>query len=284
MSRNRERMGLPTPTNTAAPPTQTHQENPGFSFVVPTEFVDLPSKGRYYPENHPLHNQETLEIKQMTAKEEDMLSSRALLKSGVAIDRVLQSLVMDKTIKVDSLLVGDRNALLIAARVSGYGEDYETSVNCPACGTNQKHVFNLLQLENTALDPDDSPSITDNGDGTFTTTLPRSAVTVDFRLLNGRDEKVLVDLAENNRKRKRADSLVTSQLKMLIVSANGETDANILAQVAESIPSIDARHLRNCYKEIAPNIDMTQYFECQECGHEAEMEVPLTAEFFWPDI
>ena len=146
MSRNRERMGLPNPTDTAVPPAQTHQENQGFSVVVPTEFVDLPSKGRYYPQNHPLCNQETIEIKQMTAKEEDMLSSRALLKSGVAIDRVLQSLVMDKTIKVDSLLVGDRNALLIAARVSGYGEDYETSVSCPACGTNQKHVSSALRV------------------------------------------------------------------------------------------------------------------------------------------
>lgn len=277
-------MGLPTPTAAAEPPPQTHQENSGFSFVVPTEFVDLPSKGRYYLENHPLHNQETIEIKQMTAKEEDMLSSRTLLKKGIAIDRVLQSLIMDKTIKVDSLLVGDRNALLIAARVSGYGEDYETSVNCPACGASQKHSFNLLELETTGLNPDDSHNTTNNGDGTFTTTLPKSGITVDFRLLNGRDEKVLVDLAENNRKRKRVDALVTSQLKMLMISVNGESDQSIVAQVAESLPSLDARHLRNCYKEIAPNIDMTQFFECQECGHEQEMEVPLTADFFWPDI
>lgn len=277
-------MGLPNPTDTATPPPQTQAENTGFSFVVPTEFVNLPSKGRFYPENHPLHNQETIEIKQMTAKEEDMLSSRALLKSGVAIDRVLQSLVMNKSIKVDSLLVGDRNALLIAARVSGYGEDYETSINCPACSANQKHSFNLLELQNVGLNPDESHNITDNGDGTFTTVLPRSNATVDFRLLNGRDEKVLVDLAENNRKRKRADSLITSQLKMLLVSVNGETNRATVEQVAENIPSIDARHLRNCYKEIAPNVDMTQFFECQECGHEQELEVPLTADFFWPDI
>jgi len=277
-------MGLPNPTDAGAPPTQTHQDNPGFSFVVPTEFVELPSKGRFYPENHPLHNQETIEIKQMTAKEEDMLSSRALLKKGVAIDRVLQSIVINNAIKVDSMLIGDRNALLIAARVSGYGQNYETAVNCPACGENQKHSFDLLELENTALDPDETHNITNNNDGTFTTTLPRSGAVVDFRLLNGRDEKALVDLAENNRKRKRADSLVTSQLKMLIVTVNGESDQSIVAQVAESIPSIDARHLRNCYKEIAPNVDMTQFFECESCGHEQELEVPLTADFFWPDI
>ena len=136
MSRNRDRLGSNTPQN-SSPPQQALQENPGFAFVVPTEFVELPSGGRFYPENHPLHGQSTIEIKQMTAKEEDILTSRTLLKNGVAIDRVIQSLITDKRVNSDSLLVGDRNAILIAARVSGYGNEYNTTVGCPACGTTQ---------------------------------------------------------------------------------------------------------------------------------------------------
>ena len=132
MSRNKDRLGLgdTTPENTAVPPqvmTQGGEENP-FSFVIPTEFVELPSKGLFYPPNHPLHNQETIEIKQMTAKEEDILTSRSLLKKGVAIERVISSVIMDKRIKPATLLVGDRNAIIIAARISGYGSDYATKI------------------------------------------------------------------------------------------------------------------------------------------------------------
>ena len=126
MSRNKNRTGMgeiPKPEASNPPPqvmNQGQSENP-FSFVVPTEFVELPSKGIFYPENHPLHAKETIEIKQMTAKEEDILTSRALLKKGVALDRVISSIIMNKNISTNDLLVGDRNAILIAARVSGYG-------------------------------------------------------------------------------------------------------------------------------------------------------------------
>ena len=282
MSRNRDRMGQPT-TQHADPPQQALQENAGFSFVVPTEFVELPSGGRFYDESHPLHNQTTIEIKQMTAREEDLLTSPTLLKSGVAIERVIQSLIMDKRVAPDTLLVGDRNAILIAARISGYGSEYTTKVTCPACSTTQEHSFNLHELEavdnpvNSALD------ITDNKNGTFTTILPRTGLSVEFKLLNGRDEKRMLSQIENQRKRKRAEANVTTQMKSLLVSVNGETSPQAIQYLVDNIPSIDSRHIRACYKLVNPNIDMSQFFTCQECGHEEELEVPLTADFFWPD-
>ena len=113
MSRNKDRLGGSQHQDTQ-PPAQTG----GFSFVVPTEFVELPSQGRFYPQGHPLHSQDSIEIRQMTAKEEDMLTSRTLLKKGVALDRVISSLIVNKAIDADSLLVGDRNAIIIATRVS----------------------------------------------------------------------------------------------------------------------------------------------------------------------
>jgi hypothetical protein len=266
MSRNRDRLGTSSPQDNS-PPQQALQENPGFAFVVPTEFVELPSGGRFYSENHPLHGQSTIEIKQMTAKEEDILTSRTLLKNGVAIDRVIQSLITDKRVNSDSLLVGDRNAILIAARVSGYGNDYNTTVNCPI------HTGN----DDSAL------SLTSNGDGTFTTTLPRTRVEVTFRLLNGNDEKAMVSQAENARKRNRPEQSVTSQIRSMVVSVNGDESPQALNYLIDNVPSLDARHLRACYKAAAPNVDLTQFFSCEECGHEQEMEVPLTADFFWPD-
>ena len=285
MSRNRDRTGMgdTKPDVSAPPPQALQQETSGFSFVIPTEFVDLPSKGRFYPETHPLHNVDSIEIKQMTAKEEDILTSRTLLKKGVALDRVIHSLILDKKVDPDSLLIGDRNAIIIATRVSGYGNEYTTSVACPGCGTTQEFSFDLNEANIYEGENIDTLDITDNGDGTFTTCLPKTELNVTVRLLTGRDEKNLMQTTENDRKRKRPERAVTHQLQSMLVSVNGEDGAEMLQYFAENLPSMDSRHLRLAYRLAAPNIDLTQHFECAECDYEADMEVPLTADFFWPD-
>jgi hypothetical protein len=287
LSRNKDRMGLgdTTPEPAPLPPqvmAQNQNDNP-FSFVVPTEFVELPSRGKFYTENHPLYNQETIEVKQMTAKEEDILTSRALLKKGVALDRVISSVIINKNINPSTLLVGDRNAILIAARVSGYGNEYNTTVSCPACGTSQPFSFDLNDIEvydGTSVTAEEA---TRNDDGTFITILPKTKIEATFRLLNGSDEKALVTQVENARKRKKDENTITRQLRQIIVAVNGSTEQPNINYVVDNMPSSDARHLRTVYKLATPNIDMTQNFECVECGHEQDMEVPLTADFFWPD-
>lgn len=276
---------IPKPESSGPPPqvmTQGQNENP-FSFIVPTEFVELPSRGLFYPPNHPLHNQETIEVKQMTAKEEDLLTSRALLKKGLALDRVISSIIVNKNINPNTLLVGDRNAILIAARVSGYGNSYETNVTCPNCSTVNKHMFDLNDLEIYHGDAVDSSEVTQNEDGTFTTILPRIKVEATFRLLSGNDEKNLLKQVENARKKRQEENSVTRQLRQIVVAVNGDTQQQNINYVIDNMPSSDARHLRLMYKLTAPDIDMTQDFTCSNCGHEQDMEVPLTADFFWPD-
>ena len=272
MSRNKNRVGNTVQHDTSPPA----DNGGGFSFVVPTEFVDLPSQGRFYPEAHPLHNQTSIEIKQMTAKEEDILTSRSLLKKGVAIDRLIQSLIVNRGIDSSSLLTGDRNAIVIAARVSGYGNDYETSVQCPACGSKQKYSFDLNSANLIHGVAREDLEVTDNSDGTITCILPRTQVEVVARLLTGRDESAATNLAKSN-------NLVTQQLERVIISVNGDNSRQAIQYVSQNLPSIDSRHLRMALKEATPNIDLTQGFSCTECGHEQEMEVPLTADFFWPD-
>jgi transcription elongation factor Elf1 len=250
----------------------------GFSFVVPTEFVELPSEGRYYPEGHPLCGETSLEIKQMTAKEEDMLTSRTLLKKGVALDRVLASVITNKSIDPDSLLIGDRNAIIVATRVSGYGNIYSTNVNCPSCGTAQEYSFDLNDADIYA-GVDTELDITDNNDGTFNVVLPRTGITATFRLLNGYDEKKISSGAELDKKQK-VERNVTRQLSSMLVAANGDSSAQAINYLVENLPSVDSRHLRMAYRQTAPNVDLTQHFECSACGHEQDMEVPLSADFF----
>ena len=284
MSRNRDRLGGVQQHDTNPPPQAMQNEGGGgFSFVVPTEFVELPSKGRFYPEDHPLHGEESIEIRQMTAKEEDMLTSRTLLKKGIALDRVIENLIVDRRINQDSLLIGDRNAIIVAMRVSGYGNEYETNVTCPACTANQEYSFNLNTAEVYGGDTSDSIKATHNGDDTFTTILPKTQVEVVFRLLTGRDEKNLMLGLEADRRQKIHERGVTRQIVNIVVSANGDSSSDAIDYLVQNIPSTDSRHLRLAYRLVAPNVDLIQSFECSECDHEQLMEVPLNADFFWPD-
>ena len=253
------------------------------NFASPTEFVELPSRGRFYPPSHPLHNKETVEIKFMTAKEEDILTSKALIKKGIAVDRMLQSLIVDKSIKVEDLLVGDKNALVVAARVSGYGENYEVAVTCPACETKAKHQFDLSILGTKEPEDLEELSVQETGNGTFLTRLYKTDVEVEFRLLYGRDEvAILNEMAMKKNKTVQVEKNSTSQLKRVIVAVNGITDRQQISNFVENMPALDSRQLRAVLRRINPEVDMNQTFECASCGHEEEMEVPFTVEFFWP--
>jgi len=284
LSRNRERTGGVHQHDTSPPPQVMQDESGGgFSFVVPTEFVELPSQGRFYPEGHPLHGEDSVEIRQMTAKEEDMLTSRTLLKKGVALDRVIENLIVDKRIDPNSLLIGDKNAIIIATRVTGYGNDYTTKITCPACGVLQEYSFDLNKARIHHGVGGEEIDVTSNEDGTFNLTLPRTQVVVTFRLLTGNDEKRLLSGVEADRKQKTHERSITRQIVNIVTAVNESTHPDAINYLVQNIPAVDARHLRLAYKLVAPNIDLTQEFVCEECDVEHDLEVPLNADFFWPD-
>jgi len=273
LSRNQDRLGGVQQPDTSPPP---QQGGGGFSFVIPTEFVDLPSQGRFYVQGHPLHGKDSIEIKQMTAKEEDILTSRTLLKKGVALERLIQSIIVDKTIDPKTLLIGDRNAIIVAARVSGYGSDYSTNVQCPACGTKQTYTFDLNSAHVYHGEDNENLRATINPNGTITCRLPKTQVEVVARLLTGQEENKLSSIIKS-------DNQISQQLESLIVSVNGDTSRQAIQYVANNVPSMDSRHLRLAIKKATPNVDLTQEFSCENCDYTQEMEVPLTADFFWPD-
>ena len=254
------------------------------NFAVPTEFVELPSKGRLYPPDHPLHNQETIEIKFMTAKEEDILTSKALIRKGLAIDRMLESIIVNKNIRVEELILGDKNALIIAARISGYGADYEISVQCPSCEEKVKFSFDLSSLEQKEKELDNL-DVEKTENNTFKTKLYKMQNIVEFRLLTGKDEIASLHEMEMKKKKQKnnmLDNNSTSQLKRAIVSIDGVSDKLQISKFVDNMPAIDAKFLRGLIKKVTPDVNMQQDFACASCGHEEEMEVPFTVEFFWP--
>ena len=290
MSRNNsDRLGLDdntTPDGGAdAPVAAVEGGSQGLSFSMPTEHVELPSGGRYYPENHPLYNQETIEIKYMTAKEEDILTSPSLVKKGLTVERLLRSIIIDKTIDPQHLLIGDRNAIIIASRVTGYGPEYKAQTVCPACMAQDKLEVDLSNLN---VNPGGVASA--NGyevaegknDGEYDIVVPRTKVTVTVKLLTGRDELSIAQRTKKRKKHTQEETSLVTQMKSMIVAVNGSRKESDIERLIEFLPALDSRYIRNAYSNINPNLDMKYPFECQNCGHEDTLEVPLTAEFFWP--
>lgn len=288
MRNNEERLGAPTQRQDATPLSQqlTQQAAPlpnmgaaPLSFVTPTEFVPLPSKGKLYPQHHPLYGKEAIEIKQMTAREEDILTSKSLLKKGVALDRLIQSLIVDTSINSDTLTIEDRSAIIIAARITAYGAEYNTAVTCPDCGEKNKSSFNLLEKLELSEEESKPEGVTVNENGTFSVVLPSTKWVLVCRALNGYDEKNFTRLAD--KKKEGSDSLLMEQLKAMTVTVQSVEDREMIEKALSVLPAADSRYLRKVYSQVVKGVDMRHTFQCSSCESSTVMEVPLTADFFW---
>lgn len=253
-----------------------------FGWEVPVETVPLPSQGKVYSADSSLHNKEMLEIKAMTAHEEDILMSTALIKQGKVLDALMSSCLIDKSIRPDELLNGDRNAIMIAIRITGYGSDYTVKTTCPNCGSRRPHTFDLgdLGIKRLVLNPV-------GGQGNiFEFELPVTKKTVHFKFLSGREEAERALIAERMKKVTGGGGLnrdVTSKLEHQVVSIDGTTDANAIRQFISKMPARDSRALRRFISEHEPGIDMNVEMNCTECMHQGEVALPIGANFFWPE-
>lgn len=251
-----------------------------FGYEVPVDAVPLPSGGVVYPTDNPLHGQETVDIRAMTAREEDILTSRALIKKGTVITELIRSCLVDKRVDVDSMLIGDRNAVMVALRVTGYGAGYTAEVTCPECSESSKQEFSLLDLPIKRLE--DQPI--SPGENLFVFDLPITKKKIQFKLMTGRDEQEIATIVERMKKQgQKTDSLVTTRLLHSVVSVDGITDRNKVQAFVRNMPAGDSLALRKHMDRIEPGIEMKAWMECQHCSESSEVRLPMGASFFWPD-
>jgi len=239
----------------------------------PSEVVDLPSGGKIYGKDSPLKDGK-IEIKYMTAKEEDILTSQNLIKKGVVIDKVLDSLIITEGIKSDDLLVGDKNAVMVAARVLAYGPEYVTEVPSPVDGSPVPYTFNLTDCPFKVLPKD--INYTKNE---FDFTLPTMKTKIKFKLITGEDERLISeDLKALSKSGISAE--VTTRLRHSIISIDGDDDKSKISNFVNSILSRDSIALRSEIRRISPDIDMSQEIEIG--GESVKVSIPMTVSFFWP--
>jgi len=240
----------------------------------PSEVIDLPSEGKLYPKEHPCSDGK-IEIKYMTAKEEDILTSQNLIKKGVVIDRLLDSLILTPGVKCNDLVLGDKNAVMVAARILAYGPEYPCDVTNPQTGETLNHTFNLADCPFKKL----PEGVSENN---FEVTLPISKKKVTFKLLTGAEEKVIDEELQASKKTgSDVSPELTTRLRHTITSVDGDESQSTINNFVQNLLASDSMHLRKDISKGAPDIELSQEIEigCES----VKVVIPMTVGFFWPE-
>lgn len=249
-----------------------------------TTVIDLPSEGKFYPEGHPLSDGE-IEIRYMTAADEDVLTDQNLLRKGKALDRLLENVIVEDGVTLDDLLVGDKGAIVLATRVLAYGPNYAYEIDCPRCNETQEETVDLREIESKEL-----PEDVGEGSREFSFELPVTEKQVKVELLTHHENQQIQHELKNtkrgaNKKKLSGPSIskgITTRLKHLITEIDGEESKSEISSFVEQMPARDSHELRKFVRRINPDLDLTQHFDCDWCGHEEVMRIPLDANFLFP--
>jgi len=257
--------------------TEQYHETAVESYDFPTEIIDLPSKGKLYPKDHILSSG-TIEMKYMTAKEEDILTNQSYIKQGVVLDKLFKALIMTK-VNYNDILLCDKNAIMIAARILGYGKDYEISIPDPESDEMISHTVDLTDLKDKEIDW----SLIEDGINAFPLTLPTSKKQIKLKLLS-QGEQTKIDAELKGLAKIKKEAGLTTLLKHVIVELDGDDDKSKIRKFVDTnLLAIDSRAIRQFLKTITPEIDMSINVPVGEAGDTFPSQLDIGLDFFWPD-
>ena len=247
------------------------------NYDFPTEVISLPSQGKCYPESNPL-SKGTIEIKYMTAKEEEILASQNLIRKGVVLDKLFESIIVDKKVNIDDIILGDKNAIMLAARILGYGSKYRVQIQDEMGEAHETEVdLSKVQTKETNLD-----NINVENVYTFTTS---TGVNLEWKLLTHGDEKAIdADIRAIARLNKDgASAELTTRYRYMITSVDGDTDVNKINKfINNAFLTRDTRAFRENVREHQPDINMEFDWINPNSGEREVKPIPMGVGFFWP--
>ena len=248
-------------------------------YGFPTEVLSLPSQGLLYPKGSPLSSG-TIDVKYMTAKEEDILTSQNLITQGVVLDKLLDSVIADRTIKMNDMLIGDKNALLIGTRILGYGKEYNCTITDPDTLEEVEQIIDLSTFKPKEVDV----KLFEKGNN-FEFELPNSKRVIGFKLLTHGDEKKIKEINKDYEKATQLtgiDHSLTNRLKYQIQSVDGDTEQKTIDNFVDNeFLALDSRAFRKYREQINPDVEMVFDYTSQT-GKKHKINVPIGVEFFWP--
>jgi len=245
-------------------------------FKVPTEEVELPSRGAFYA-----NGKSTVKIKYLTAEEDNILFSTDLIRSGKVLDVLLETAVLDKDLRPEDMVSGDRNLLLIEIRKTGFGNEYKPGeVTCGSCRQDYKPTVDLNKLKPRMLE------VMPDSEGLYSLEMPVTKIPIRFRLLRGSDEKRLTKLIESGQKKggAKVSRLITERYLLQIMEVNGNKDKTYISKFINAMPTKDSLFFREYNRIVEPGIDLDYEFECEHCGHTETKNVEINSKLFYPDI
>ena len=251
------------------------------NYEFPTEIIDLPSNGKVYSPESPL-SKGTVEIKYMTAREEDILASQNLIRKGVVLDKLFESVVVEEGVNIDDILIGDKNAILLATRILGYGKDYQVEITDPFSGEQQKTNFDLAKIQIKEID-----KTLLNSNNKYEFELPIAKKKIVFKLLSHKDEKDINSeiqaLQRLNKDKDGVSSEISTRLRYMIEEIDGNNDRGFINNfVKNNLLARDSRVLRNYIQQISPDLELKFDFTSDLTGETEALDIPLGAGFFYP--
>ena len=249
-------------------------------FEFPTEIIELPSKGLIYPKSNPL-SKGTVEIKYMTAREEDILASQSLIKKGVVLDKLFESVVVEPGVNINDIFIGDKNAILLATRILGYGADYDIEMTDPFTLEKQKVTIDLSKVQTKDIDE----SIL-NAENVYKFTLPQTKKVIEFKFLTHGDEQEInkdIQAIERLSKGNGNTSDVTTRFRYMILSVDGNTDRGFINKwIQNGFLALDTKAFRKYVKDISPDLDLKFDFVSDISGDTEALDIPFGINFFYP--
>ncbi len=240
-----------------------------------TDTVKLPSKGIFYA-----NKQSAVKIKHLNTEGEDILTSLELIKNGKVLDVLLDNSIIDSTLSSDDMISGDRYAVLMYLRQTGYGDDYEVKLKCPECFENFKSMVKISEIQSKDLE------VTPDEKGEFSTTLPSTGWEIKFRILTGRDDAQLAQMSSKGKKGKKGVSYstaVSDKFLLQIMEVNGDRDKTKIKKAISGMPAIDSMTLREYMAKVEPGIILEANYTCTHCSHNFDGDIPITTKLFWPN-
>lgn len=245
---------------------------------VPFDALKLPSMGLFYSSRT-----STLYVKYITAKEENILTQPSLMESGFGLDLVLDSVIINKEIEIDDLLIGDKQSLLIYLRSTAYGDNFPVVSICPACNISGETEFQLSSFGAKELEekPDEN--------GLFEFTLPKmklngEKVCIKFKPLRVKDEiEINKMIYEESKSDKKYSSSVTLRFNKQIVSINGINDKDFIKKIIQKLPIKDSTELRIYMEKVEPGIDTNISITCKNCDHIYSNNLNIDSSIFYLD-
>lgn len=242
------------------------------------EEVMLPSKGKFYDGTDGPSNG-VITIRPMTGEEEQILATPRFVKRGLAINMIFQRCMQNGPhgpYQPDHFLTIDRTYLLIYLRGISYTPEYDVEVKCPECDKKFGTTINLSELLVDYCPDDYGPPLTG--------TLPTSGYKFTYHLSRGKDETEVQQYREHQLKffGDTADDTLLYRTAMLLNDIEGLNDKKELQKLLKQLPINDVAAIRNSVTSPPFGVDTDVQITCPHCYHESEIDLPLEANFFFP--